>query len=89
MRHFVVGQLWAKFASINAIACRIERYCTSGLPAVGSLASICEATAINSAFARCSKYARPLGQPCSVSCIYSWQSRWTRRVMTKRGGGMR
>ena len=26
MRHFVVGQLWAKFASINAIACRIERY---------------------------------------------------------------
>jgi hypothetical protein len=26
MRHFVVGQLWAKFASINAIACRIERH---------------------------------------------------------------
>jgi hypothetical protein len=45
------------------------------------------ATAITTAFARCSKYARPLRQPCSVSCINSWQSQSTRRLITKREGG--
>jgi len=79
--------LEAKFASINATACWTRRCCASALPASGSRGSVCKTTATIKAVAKCSKYGRPLGQPCSVSSINSWQSKSIRRLITKRGAG--